>query len=212
MGGLVLTKGTRHLIQHFQTEFKGNRLNDLRNDPIMGTTTLIKDAFANGSVDLLWLTNNIKHNHSQRPPGDKRCLLPDDSSGGQPHLEARWLYFLTSTNANVLSASNHQIIRRLISSVLADTSYGYIDFDCIDAPTQTVFYADEYDTHGAHAVKYLRIVLGTPPMDKLSSDPNLSLDPQDGYTSAPPTLKSAAGNGDGDGDDGDDDGNGDETP
>src|SRR5258707_3380626 len=128
MGGLVLTKGTRHLIKHLQKEFKGNRLDDLRNDPIDGTTTLIKDVFANGAVDLLWLTNNVKHRHSQRQnPADMKCLLPDDNSAGQAHLEARWIYFLTASNNNVLTPTNHQKIPDCISTVLNDNSYGSID-------------------------------------------------------------------------------------
>ncbi|MCG2632994.1 hypothetical protein L6654_41255 [Bradyrhizobium sp. WYCCWR 13023] len=198
MGALVLTKGSRHLISHFNTEFKGNRLKNLRSDPIEGTSTLIKDVFANGNVDLLWLTNNVQHPHSQRTR-DHKCLLPDDNSTGQAHLEVRWLYFLTSGNTNVLTATNHQIIRQAISTVLHDTSYGHIEFDCIDCPTQTVFYADEYDNSGANPVKYMRIVLGTPPMDKLSGT-NLSLDQQGGYTGSPPTLVFADGKSDGDGD------------
>jgi hypothetical protein len=176
MGGLVLTKGTRHLIKHFQKAFRPPRLNQLRSDNIRGTATLIKDAFADNTMDLLGLTNIIKHNHS--PRGDHRSLLPDDSSSGQPHLEARWIYFL-SNNANVLTPTHHQVIRGLISMVLNDPSYDHIDFDCIECSTQTVFYADEFDNSGA---KYLRIVLGTPPMTKLSGDPNLELDPQPGYT------------------------------
>jgi hypothetical protein len=180
MGSLVLTKGTIHLIKHFQHEFKPPRLDDLRNDNIMGTGTRIKDAFANSTNDLLWLTNNIKHNHSPRA-GDHKCLLPDDSSGGQPHLEARWIYFL-SNNANVLTPANHQVIRGLISKVLNDPSYGYIDFDCVEGPTQTVLSADEFKNSGGNPVKYLRIVLVTPPMNKFSGDSNLELDPQGGYT------------------------------
>jgi len=189
MGGLVLTKGTRHLIKHFQKEFKPPRLDQLRTDNILATGTPITDAFADKTNDLLWLTNNIKHGHS--PRADKKCLLPDDNSGGQPHLEARWVYFL-GNHANVLTPANHQIIRELISMVLNDTSYGYIDFDCIECSPQSVFYADEYDNTGAHSVKYLRIVLATPPMNKFSGDPQLGLDPQDGYN-----FNVAPGNGDG---------------
>jgi len=178
----------------FQKEFKGNRLDDLRNDVIDGNTTRIKDVFANGNVDLLWLTNNVKHRHSQRLSGDKKCLLPDDNSAGQPHLEARWIYFLTASNNDVLTPTNHQKIRWLISTVLNDSSYGYIDFDCINCDPQTMFYADEFDNNGPNPVKYLRIVLGTPPMDKLPNT-NLSLDPQDGYVGPAPTLVAADGNG-----------------
>lgn len=201
MGGLVLTKGTRHLIQHFQKEFKANRLSDLRNDNILGTTIPIKVAFADSSFDLLGLTNTIKHNHS--PRGDHKCLLPDDNSGGQPHLEARWMYFL-GNNANVLTPTNHQKIRQLISMVLNDPSYDHIDFDCIDYTPQTVFSADEYDNTGQPA-KYLRIVLGTPPLNKFPGDPNLELDPQGGYSF---NFVPADGNRDGDGNS-DGDGNGD---
>src|SRR5450432_3802139 len=94
MGSLVLTKGTRHLINHFRKAFSPPRLDQLRTDNILGTTTPIKAAFADASNDLLALSLNVKHNHS--PRGDHKCLLPDDNSGGQPHLEARWIYFLSN--------------------------------------------------------------------------------------------------------------------
>jgi hypothetical protein len=172
-------------------------LKDLRTDNIYGTNIPIKSVFANLSMDLLGLTNIVKHGHS--PRGDRKCLLPDDNSGGQPHLENRWLYFL-GNNVNVLTPQNHQIIRQLISMVLNDTSYDHIDFDCIDWTPQTVFYADEFDSSGA---KYLRIVLSTPPLNKFLGDPNLELDPQGGYSF---NFVPVARKGDGDGDDDDDNG------
>lgn len=177
MGALVLTKGTRKLIDQFTQEFSHPRLDDYRSDNIMGTTIPIAQAFADPSIDLLWLTRNVRHRHS--PRGDNRCLLPDDTTG-HPHLEARWLYFL-SNNPNVLTATNHQKIRKAISGALNDRSYDSIQFDCIDCSPQTVFVSDEFDSSG---LKYLRIVLGTPPMSKSPSaaDPGLDLDPQGGYT------------------------------
>jgi hypothetical protein len=176
MGALVLTKGTRKLIKQLNQEFN-KFLTHYRNDNILGTTTPIAAAFANPNVDLLWLTLNIKHAHS--PRNDKLCLLPDDATG-HPHLEKRWIYFL-SNHANVLTQNNHKAIRAAISNVLNDSSYGGIQFDSIDYAPQTVFLSDEFDTTGIAVVKYLRLVLGTPPMTKATADPNLSLDPQDGY-------------------------------
>jgi hypothetical protein len=177
MGGLVLTKGTRHLIKHFQNEFSGGRLKNLREDNILGTGTKIKNAFADSNVNLAELTYTVKHGHSGR--GDKRCLLPDDNSSGQPHLEARWMLFLNS----ILYPDNHKKIREAISKVLDDTSYDHIDFDCIESTDQTVFVADEFDKpESSNPKKYLRIVLATAAMSKFPGDPNLELDQQGGYT------------------------------
>ena len=189
MGGLVLTKGTRHLINHFCKEFSGNRLKNLREDNILGSGTKIKDAFADPYVDLSVLTYIIKHGHSGRPVGDKRCLLPDDNSSGQPHLEARWILFLNS----ILIPDNHKKIREAIVKVLDDTSYDHIDFDCVESTCQDVLVSDEFDKpETGNPKKYLRIVLLTAAMSKYPGDPNLELDPQGGYTF---TLAPPQGNG-----------------
>jgi hypothetical protein len=181
-------------MKHFNKEFKGTRLDDLRTSTVLGKTDKIKDLFANGNVDLLWLTENVQHGHSPRNK-DKKCLLPDDESNGQPHLEARWIYFLTETNLNVLTNTNHQKIRTAISAVLSDPSYDRIEFDCIECDPQNVFAADEFDDGSGK--KYMRIVLGTPPMIKVPlTEPNLEIDPQPGYSNPPPTLVPADGNGD----------------
>jgi hypothetical protein len=177
------------LIKHFQKEFSGNRLKNLREDDILGSGTKIKDAFNDPNVDLSVLTYIIKHGHSGRPVGDKRCLLPDDNSSGQPHLEARWIHFLNS----ILSPDNHKKIREAIVKVLLDNSYDYIDFDCIESNAQDVFVSDEFDKpETSNPKKYLRIVLTTAAMSKYPGDPNLELDPQGGYTF---TLAPPQGNG-----------------
>jgi hypothetical protein len=182
MGGLVLTKGTRHLIKHFQQEFSGGKLNQLRRDNIDGSGTRIRDAFANPHLNLADLTDGVKHGHSRR--ADKRCLLPDDTTG-HAHLVIRWMLFLNS----VLKPDHHKTIREEILKVLDDTSYDYIDFDCIEATDQAVFVSDEFDKpEAANPKKYRRIVLATAAMSKYTGDPNLELDPQGGYTftAAPP--------------------------
>jgi hypothetical protein len=179
MGGLVRTKGTILLARHFEKAFKANRLDDLRTQPIDGTTIPIKSVFNDPSMTLLDLTNIVKHPHSGHP--QKKCLLPDSYPPGHGHLEKRWLYFL-GNHPNVLTSSNHVKIREAIFKVLDDTSYDHIEFDCIECPTQDVFSADEYDNSGGNPRKYLRIVLGTRPMSKFTGDPNLELDPQGGYS------------------------------
>jgi len=37
------------------------------------------------------------------------------------------------------------------------------------------------NSSGSQTVKYRKIFLGTPPMDKFAGDPDLSIDPEDGY-------------------------------
>ena len=187
MGSLVLTKGTRHLIKHFQKEFSGGRLKNLREDNIDASGNKIRDVFAATYLDLSDLTNIIKHAHSGR--GDKKCLLPDDNSGGQPHLEARWILFLNS----ILKKEHHKTIREAIVKVLDHASYDHIDFDCIESTAQDVFVSDEFDKpETANPKKYLRIVLATAAMSKYPGDTNLELDPQGGYTF---TLAPPQGNG-----------------
>jgi hypothetical protein len=187
MGGLVLTKGTRHLIKHFCKEFSGGRLKNLREDNILASGTNIRVAFADPGNDLSVLTNIIKHSHS--PRGDNKCLLPDDNSGGQPHLEVRWILFLNS----ILSPDNHKKIKDGILKVLFDNSYDHIDFDCVESTCQDVLVSDEFDKpETANPKKYLRIVLLTAAMSKYPGDPNLELDPQGGYTF---TLAPPLGNG-----------------
>jgi hypothetical protein len=176
------------LINHFQKEFSGGRLKNLREDDILGTGTKIRDAFADPNVDLSVLTYIIRHAHSGRSQ-DKKCLLPDDNSSGQPHLEARWILFLNS----ILSADHHKEIREAIVKVLLDNSYDHIDFDCVESTAQAVFVSDEFDKpETANPKKYLRIVLATAAMSKYPGDPNLELDPQGGYTF---TLAPPQGNG-----------------
>src|SRR5215204_4048759 len=162
MGGLVRTKGTLHLVDHFNKEFRGNKLDDLRTKNIDLTTTPIKSVFEDAAgLNLLELTTIVKHSHSHHP--QKKCLLPD-SFAGHNHLEKRWLYFL-GNHLNVLQPANHIKIRRAIYKVLDDNTYDHIEFDCIETLTQDVLWADEYDNSGAHPDKYLRLVLATPRMD-----------------------------------------------
>jgi hypothetical protein len=195
MGSLVSTVATRIIIRHLNKTFSLQRLHHIRSDPPSndpaGNGQTIAAYFAPGGQDLFWLSQNIRHNVSQRP--DNRLFLPEDFGVRSPNAEARWKYFLTVGNANVLTHVNHTAIITLIFqglTTLVPTAggglkplYNRIEFDCIDDNQiagnlgQHVVAADETDDHGTH---YLKIVLVTPPMDALIGVAGLQLDPQPG--------------------------------
>jgi hypothetical protein len=192
MGGLVSTVATRIIIRHLNKTFSLQRFHHIRNEPPLndpaGNGQAIAAYFAPGAgYDLLQLSLAIKHRVSQRPGNE--LFLPEDFGVRSPHAEARWKYFLTVGNANVLTQVNHTAIISLIYRGLTTVVptggggvrllYNRIEFDCIDAALtagnlgQQVLGADETDDHGTY---YLKIVLVTPPMDVLSGA--LALDQQ----------------------------------
>lgn len=196
MGSLVSTVATRIIIRHLNKTFSLQRFHHIRNDSPSndpaGNGQTIAAYFAPGAGhDLLWLSLNIKHKLSQRP--DNRLFLPEDFGVRSPNAEARWKYFLTAANANVLTAVNHAAIISLIFQGLTAVVpiggggfrllYNRIEFDCIDAAQtggdlgQQVLGADEIDDSGTY---YLKIVLVTPPMDPLAGVAGLGLDQQPG--------------------------------
>ena len=143
MGALISTIGTRYIVSNLNRAFSPPRIGNLRNDPPIG------DPAGNGQTiaqyfnpaqghDLLWLSQNMKHRHSQRPHNE--TFLPEDTTRS-PHAEQRWIYFLTAANPNVLTAANHTAIRNLIWKGLTDLDatgalkYNRIEFDAIDDQT-----------------------------------------------------------------------------
>jgi len=193
MGGLVSTVATRIIVRYLNKTFSLQRLHHIRNDPPSndpaGNGQVIAAYFAPAAGnDLLWLSLHIKHRLSQRP--DNRLFLPEDFGVRSPNAEARWKYFLTVANANVLTPGNHAAIVSLIFQGLTTVGpgggafkYNRIEFDCVDAAQidggldQQVLGADEVDDNGTY---YLKIVLVTAPMDTLAGVAGLSLDPQPG--------------------------------
>jgi hypothetical protein len=196
MGALISTIGTRYIVSNLNRAFSPPRIGNLRNDPPIG------DPAGNGQTiaqyfnpaqghNLLWLSQNMKHRHSQRP--NNETFLPEDTTRS-PHAEQRWIYFLTAANPNVLTAANHTAIRNLIWKGLTDLDatgalkYNRIEFDAIDDQTdggghagQNVLWSDEVDDH---KITYLRIVLVTPPIYPNNSGVVIAglpaLDPQPG--------------------------------
>jgi len=177
MGSLISTVGTRMLIHHFNFEFRGSRLSDIRTQhPQAGSdpkNQLIQEYF-NTNKDLGWLTDNIKHAHSKH--GDKKCFLPaKHKEQASPAAIARWTWFIDKKNIsgfNALVDKNHVEICDAIYKGLTQPSstgdpYDRIEFDAIDgssvngSPDQFVLQAEERDPNG---VPYYKIILVTPPM------------------------------------------------
>jgi hypothetical protein len=194
MGGLVSTVATRIIVHHLNKTFSLQRLHHIRNDPPLndpaGNGQTIAAYFAPAAGhDLLWLSQNIKHNVSQRP--DNRLFLPEDFGVRSPNAEARWKYFLTVANASVLTPVNHAAIISLIYQGLTAfipligggtrLVYNRIQFDCVDDAQiagnlgQHVLGASEIEDDGTSCYK---IVLVTPPMPVLTGVAGLELDPQ----------------------------------
>jgi hypothetical protein len=163
------------LIEHFNHEFRGSRLNDIRTQrPITDPRNQNIQEYFNTDRDLKWLSDNIKHAHARR--ADQLCFLPvKNKDSASPAAIARWRWFIDKTNIsgfNALIANNHVAICGAIYTGLTGACstgglYDRIEFDAIDgtsvkgAADQFVMQAEETDPDGA---KYYKIILVTPPM------------------------------------------------
>ncbi|MCA6103814.1 hypothetical protein ACVIHI_001637 [Bradyrhizobium sp. USDA 4524] len=175
MGALIRTVGTRMLIQHFNHEFCGSRLNDIRTQhPMVDPKNQLIQEYFKTDKDLLWLTNNIKHGHARRP--DNKCFLPvKNKDKAAPNAISRWTWFIDKANISgldALTAANHVAVCDAIYTGLTGASstggrYDRIEFDAIDgtsvkgAADQFVLQAEETDPDGA---KYYKVILVTPPI------------------------------------------------
>jgi hypothetical protein len=156
MGALILTKGTRRLIGHFNKEFgssaaHGNiafyrtNANIALFDQVGGT--------ASGPPYIFGVSEALPAN-----------LYPPDNPA-HPNLKKRWQYFLTTQ----LTAGNDLKLINGIYGALHDRSYASITFDAIEDTTgvgQQVWITDEQsdsNTGGAHK-KTLRVILVTVPL------------------------------------------------
>src|ERR1700739_3770573 len=97
MGSLISTIGTRYLIANLNRACSPPRIDDLRTQPPIGDPAgngqSIAEYFnpADPGCDLLWLSQNMKHNHSKRQYHE--TFLPEDTTRS-PNMERRWLYYL----------------------------------------------------------------------------------------------------------------------
>jgi hypothetical protein len=187
MGSLINTVGTRLLIEHFNTEFRGTRLDDIRNDPPTSIPVgpPIQEYF-NTNPDLMWLTNNMTHAHASTSPGNRCFLPPKHSDAGSPQAINRWIWFIGNPAAagGLAAARQVDICNAIYYGLTQNSSLGTlfdrIEFDAVDsAPggTQSVLAAEEWDRNG---VRYYKIVLVTPPIPQTAGGGRPKLDPQPG--------------------------------
>ena len=194
MGALIRTVGTRMLIEHFNHEFRGSRLNDIRTQhPQAGSdprNQLIQEYFKTDK-DLKWLSDTIKHAHSTH--AQKKCFLPPKHKDkASPNAIARWTWFIDKANISgldALTAPNHvdlcnAIYTGLTGACSSGGLYDRIEFDAVDGtsvkgggPDQFVLQAEEPDPNGA---KYYKIVLVTPPIPSAAAGGRPKKDDQPG--------------------------------
>ena len=186
MGSLINTVGTRLLIEHFNMEFRGSRLRDIRNDhPITDPRGQPIQQYFSTDQNLDWLTDNIKHAHANTSPGNK-CFLPvKHKDVGSPNAIARWKWFIGNpavagglTTATQVALCN-AIYYGLTQNSTLGSLFDRIEFDAVDSggAAQSVLAAEEWDRNGE---RYYKIVLVTPPIPQTAGGGRSRLDDQPG--------------------------------
>jgi hypothetical protein len=186
MGSLINTVGTRLLIEHFNTEFRGTRLDDIRNDPSASAPggQPIQEYFRTNQ-DLNWLTNNITHAHASTSPGNRCFLPPRHSDAGSPNAISRWRWFIGNPAAvgGLTAARQVDICNAIYYGLTQNSSLGTpfdrIEFDAVDSAggAQSVLAAEEW---GRDGVRCYKIILVTPPIPQAAGGGRQNLDPQPG--------------------------------
>jgi hypothetical protein len=172
MGALVNTRGTRHLVNHYNTIFGVAKFPTTR-------TTILNDRFLSNTFQRptgTAIRDIINHNAG--------LFLPSNTN--HPNLLARWDFFLR----NEFVGNNHILLAGFIWNALNNTNrfadpYTAIYFDCVEASAgqqQAVLQSDEYklnnndqdDKKMDKAAAYSKIVLVTAPTNNIVTP----LDPQ----------------------------------
>jgi hypothetical protein len=136
MGALIMTKGTKRLVAHYNDEF------DSWISFYRDTATLAKFK-RTGNIDI-WndlvrtiTDTSTTNDHTER--ADNLTLLPKKHKK-HAHLEARWQYFLQT----VLSQPNQNKLADALHRALTDANT-YIVFDVRVGATQDVTLASDVD-------------------------------------------------------------------
>lgn len=177
MGGLVLTKGTRRLMDWYNNKcFDKNSLTGTRNAIAADGGLLSLFSTPAGATPVI---QQICHNLT----GASIFLPPYHAS--HPHLLIRWDYFL----GYVLQPANHELLRSYLWNAINNgiSQYGdpytAIVVDCVEDKNQTILQSDEYLVKGNDpddkaldaSTAYSHITLVTAAM---STQTPVSLDPQ----------------------------------
>jgi hypothetical protein len=183
MGALIATKGTRRLINAFNSAFSRNQMRTTK-DAINGDAQL-KQLFSTPSGNAPVIQSICRN------PTGKVLFLPPNDPVNHKNLLLRWDFYL----GNELSNTNHELLRGFIWNVINGPTglpgpnapnaqgdvYAAIRFDCVEGPNQIVLQSDEYhlknsdtdDTGLSQATAYSKIVLITAP-----TAANIPQDPQ----------------------------------
>ena len=131
MGALIMTKGTKRLIAHYNDEFDTwltfYRNNSAWFDP--NTPPAGSNYVTNGHIDIWglmnWATDPTNAGHASPP--NYYCLLPPDSPQ-HVNLLNRWKYFLQTTLGQPL---NDKLAGLILNALRSRTAYAYFLFDVV---------------------------------------------------------------------------------
>jgi hypothetical protein len=154
MGVLIMTKGTKRLIAHYNDEFD-TWLSFYRQAGNITQFDRYTYGRANNNIDIwtdlvVTLTDNTA-GHSKR--NDNLTLLPAIDNGKHRHLHARWKYFLQT----ILTQDNRNKLADYLFQALSNNSIQYILFDVVHQMSQDVF----LDRGTDDAVQFAKITICT---------------------------------------------------
>jgi hypothetical protein len=177
MGGLIMTKGTRRLMNWYNNHcFDQNSLPQVRQKILQNPGNGLYSLFATPAGNMP-VIQQITHN-----PAGAQIFLPPYDPQHHPHLLIRWDYYLGSILTNV----NHELLRGYLWNAInngltavRNDPYTAIVVDCVEGNIQTVLQADEYllDANGNldPSTAYSHITLITQAM---STQLPVPIDPQ----------------------------------
>ncbi len=166
MGALIMTKGTKRLIAHYNDEFdtwltfyRNNSAWFDRNNPPAGNNYV-----ANGHIDIWglmnWATDAANAGHASPP--NYYCLLPPDSPQHR-NLLGRWQYFLQT----ILSlALNDKLADLICGALRSRTPYAYFLFDVVHDANHDVVGAAGTDIDTADPKPIYKITIHTVAMQR----------------------------------------------
>jgi hypothetical protein len=189
MGGLIQTRGTHRLVNHYNHIFNAVNIGDTKtailNDaqPNVGLLDLFRTSSANARM----IRDITQRQINTGQPVNRFLPLPT----GHPNLLRRWDFDLQVE----FDQANQERLRALIAQVLNlanpsplhlgtnqdNITYASIRFECIEAnqgQTQTILQSDEYDLLSnnndsglSRASAYSKIVLVTDPISNAAPVP-----------------------------------------
>jgi hypothetical protein len=137
MGSLIMTKGTKRLIAHYNDEFDTwiQFYRGLINNFIVNSTDVWTDIIQNAAI-----VDAASPGNGHAPAANAQTLLPPPHPK-HAHLILRWQFFLQ----NVLSKSNNTKLAKGVHDALADNNVVYIIFDVVHDDTQDVVVTPDTD-------------------------------------------------------------------